>query len=102
MVRRGFVRCLMAAILFGASTPLVSLVADDVDAPILAGLLYLGAGAAMLPVAPRRWSGARTAAPRLVGAVVAGGLLGPLVLVAGLARTPAATASLLLNLELVA
>ena len=35
-------------------------------------------------------------------AVVAGGLIGPLLLAAGLARTPSATASLLLNLELVA
>lgn len=41
-------------------------------------------------------------ASRLAVAVGAGGLLGPLLLTAGLARTPAATASLLLNLELVA
>src|SRR4029077_19595118 len=41
-------------------------------------------------------------AGRLAVAVVAGGLVGPVLLVAGLARTPAATAALLLTLELVA
>jgi drug/metabolite transporter (DMT)-like permease len=38
----------------------------------------------------------------LVVAVAAGGFLGPLLLAAGLGRTPGATASLLLNFELVA
>ena len=43
----------------------------------------------------RRW--------RLVAvAIVAGGAIGPALLTAGLVDTPAATASLLLNLELVA
>src|SRR4051812_24042161 len=101
MLGRGIARCSLAAVLFGVSTPLISVVADDVSAPVLAGLLYLGAGAAMLPVASRGWSrqGIRRSGRRLVGAVVAGGVLGPLLLVAGLARTPPSTASLLLNLE---
>jgi len=38
----------------------------------------------------------------LVVAVAAGGFLGPLLLAAGLARTPGATASILLNMEVVA
>jgi drug/metabolite transporter (DMT)-like permease len=101
----GIARCALAAALFGATTPLAARLADDTSAPVLAGLLYLGAAIAVAPVVAR--SGVDRAALRLGGgrlaaAVVAGGLIGPLLLVAGLSRTPPATASLLLNLELVA
>jgi drug/metabolite transporter (DMT)-like permease len=99
------VRCAAAAVLFGATTPLASRLADETSAPILAGLLYVGAGLAVAPIAVRRRVApvaVRRGLGRLGVAVVAGGFLGPLLLAAGLARTPAATASLLLNLELVA
>lgn len=70
----------------------------------LAGLLYIGAALAVLPVvatmAPNRRT-LRTGATRLAVAVVVGGAAGPVFLAAGLSQTPAATASLLLNLELV-
>jgi drug/metabolite transporter (DMT)-like permease len=104
-MRRGVVRCGLAAVLFGATTPFASRLADDTSAPMLAGLLYLGAA---LAVAPRLVSlplprhGVGRSGRRLAVAVVAGGLLGPLLLAAGLQRTPAATASLLLNVELAA
>jgi drug/metabolite transporter (DMT)-like permease len=104
-VRLGIARCAAAAVLFGATTPLAGRLADDTSAPVLAGLLYLGAALAVAPWLPRRAldrGALRTAAPRLAAAVVFGGLIGPLCLTAGLARTPGATASLLLNLELVA
>jgi drug/metabolite transporter (DMT)-like permease len=98
-------RCAAAAVLFGATAPLASRLAEDTSAPVLAGLLYLGAASAVLPFALRKPLDA-TAVRRswrpLGVAVVVGGLVGPLLLAAGLARTPAATASLLLNLELVA
>ena len=71
----------------------------------LAGLLYVGAALAVLPAVARRppsASAVRRSWRALAAAVVAGGALGPALLVAGLARTPAATASLMLNLELVA
>jgi drug/metabolite transporter (DMT)-like permease len=45
---------------------------------------------------------ARADIPWLAGAIVAGGIIGPLLLMAGLAHTDAATASLLLTLEGVA
>lgn len=102
---RGALRCGVAALLFGATTPLAAQLADDTTAPALAGLLYVGAAAAVAPIAARRRldrAVARRGLGRLGVAVGAGGLLGPLLLAAGLARTPAATASLLLNLELVA
>ena len=70
----------------------------------LAGLLYLGAAIAVLPflgrVRPTR-DAVRRAAPRLATAVVFGGAVGPVLLAAGLSHAPAASASLLLNLELV-
>jgi drug/metabolite transporter (DMT)-like permease len=104
-VRLGITRCAAAAVLFGATTPLAGRLADDTSAPILAGLLYVGAATAVVPWLPRRPIDPRALgrrAPRLGAAVVFGGLLGPLCLTAGLQRTPGATASLLLNLELVA
>lgn len=104
-MRVGIVRCAVAAALFGATTPLAVRIADDTTAPLLAGLLYVGAAVAVLPIVRRRpvdRAAVRRGAGRLTTAVVAGGFLGPLLLAAGLSRTPGATASLLLNLELVA
>ena len=103
--RIGVTRCLLAAILFGASAPAASKLAGDVPTLVLAGLLYLGAGLAVLPAVlrrpPTRQALQRDWRPALV-AVIAGGAVGPALLVAGLARTSAATASILLNLELAA
>lgn len=98
-------RCLAAAVLFGASTPAASLLAGDMPTLMLAGLLYLGAAIAVVPFAvthPPSWPGVRTGWAPLAVAVVVGGAIGPALLVGGLGRTPAATASLLLNFELVA
>jgi drug/metabolite transporter (DMT)-like permease len=92
-------------VLFGATVPFASRLADDTTAPMLAGLLYLGAALAVVPFLGRPHDALRTMRRggwRLAIAVIAGGLLGPLALTAGLTRTPAATASLLLNVELVA
>lgn len=102
---RGAVECGVAAVLFGVTVPLASRIADDTNAPTLAGLLYVGAAITVLPLVRRRAMGAsvaRRGGRPLIVAVAAGGFLGPVLLMAGLARTPAATASLLLNLELVA
>jgi drug/metabolite transporter (DMT)-like permease len=105
MESRAFARCFVAAVLFGASAPALSRVAGDANAFTLAGLLYIGAALAVLPstIAQRPASrGLHKAAGRLALAVVVGGAAAPVLLAAGLARTAAATASLLLNLELVA
>jgi drug/metabolite transporter (DMT)-like permease len=72
---------------------------------VLAGLLYVGAAGAVAPLALRRPQPIRALASggrRLALAVLFGGAIGPALLVAGLDRVPAATASLLLNFELVA
>jgi len=104
MSRRGVVRCAIAAVLFGISAPAASRLAGDMSAFTLAGLLYLGAALAVLP-----WAGAhrpsrpelRRAVPRLAVAVVVGGAVAPVLLALGLRSAPAATVSLLLNLEVV-
>lgn len=105
MTRVGVWRCLGAAVLFGVSAPAASVLASDMSALLLAGLLYVGAALAVLP-AVRRSPPTRVALRDgwrpLVVAVVAGGALGPALLVLGLARVEASTASILLNLELVA
>jgi drug/metabolite transporter (DMT)-like permease len=103
-MQRGVVRCALAAGLFGIAAPAASRLAGDMGAFTLAGLLYLGAAIAVLPVVGRvrpTKQAVRRGAPRLATAVVLGGAVGPVLLAAGLRHTPAATASLLLNLELV-
>jgi drug/metabolite transporter (DMT)-like permease len=105
MSRTGAIRCLLAAALFGASAPAASVLAQDMSTLILAGLLYLGAAVAVLPAAarrPPRLDALRSGWKPVTVAIVAGGALGPVLLVAGLARIDAATASILLNLELAA
>ena len=101
-----------AALLFGASTPFAKQLLGDggaASAPsapfLLAGLLYLGSGLGLTAVRlfrDRGWTAAglpRQEWPWLLGAILFGGVIGPLLLMVGLAHTTAATASLYLNLE---
>ena len=99
---------LASAALFGASTPFAKVLLGTTDPWMLAGLLYLGSGIGLLAVrlvrrgaAPGREEMALRGQdwPWFGAAVVAGGVIGPLLLMLGLALTPAATASLLLTLE---
>ncbi len=102
-MRRGLFRCGVAALLFGASTPAASQLAGEMSVFALAGLLYLGAGAGAVPYSlrhPPDWGSVRRGWRRLALAVFFGGMAGPVLLVLGLTRTSAASASLLLNLEL--
>jgi drug/metabolite transporter (DMT)-like permease len=99
---------LVSAALFGVSTPAAKALVGSVHPVVLAGLLYCGAGVGVAVI--RRalpWivsrapevSLARSELPWLAGAIGSGGIVGPLLLMAGLSRTDAATASLLLTLE---
>lgn len=104
MNRAGMIRCSAAAVLFGISAPLASLLTNDMGAFTLAGLLYVGAAIAVIPFAgrtPPSSSAIRASLPNLSIAVILGGAVGPVLLAAGLGVLPAATSSLLLNLELV-
>jgi drug/metabolite transporter (DMT)-like permease len=108
MNRTGIFIALLSAALFGASTPFAKLLLGSIDPWMMAGLLYLGAGLGLAAVtlswaAMRRPTGEaplrRPDLPWLGLVILAGGLAGPLFLMFGLARTEAASASLLLNLE---
>ena len=97
-----------SAVLFGAATPLSKLLLASIGAQMLAGLLYLGAGLGLAVVHTTR-SALGLAAPEaplrqhdlpwLLVIVIFGGIFGPALLMLGLGRTPAASGSLLLNLE---
>ena len=103
---------LASAILFGVSTPAAKVLLGTIDPAILAGLLYCGPALASPSCVGwrvrccrpglREAALARADVPWLAGAIMAGGIAGPLLLMVGLARTEAPTASLLLTLEGVA
>lgn len=101
--RPGVPAALGAAVLFGAGTPLAKLLLNAVSPWLLAGLLYLGSGVGLALY--RHLSKApavrlpRAEVPWFAAAIVAGGIVGPLLLMLGLAGMPASGASLLLNAE---
>lgn len=99
----GVMAALAAALLFGAGTPLAKALLNDVGPWLLAGLLYLGSGIGLMAyrIATRapRVSISRTETLWFAGAVAAGGIVGPVLLMFGLTRMPATGASLLLNAE---
>ncbi len=103
---------LLAAFLFGANAPLAKLALSDVHPVMMAAFLYLGSGLgliilwgikrglgrnvnkeAFLQAGDLKW---------LAGAILAGGVAAPILLMTGLASTPASTVSLLLAFEVVA
>jgi drug/metabolite transporter (DMT)-like permease len=99
----GIAAALGAALLFGAGTPLAKWLLDDVGPWLLAGLFYLGSGLGLglyrlairaapivLPRAEIGW---------FAGAILAGGVVGPVLLMFGLSGMPASGAALLLNAE---
>jgi len=99
---RGPLCDLAAAALFGISTPFAKKLLGETPPVLLAGLLYLGSGLGLTLWRSVRRSDERFVRsdwPWLAGAIACGGMLGPLLLMYGLARTSATTASLLLNLE---
>jgi drug/metabolite transporter (DMT)-like permease len=104
---RPLILALLAALLFGMSAPASKVLLAGIQPLQLAGLLYLGAALGVLPWAlrGRRMRRARLDATnlrRLAGAVVFGGVLGPVFLLLALQRASAGSVSLLLNLEIVA
>lgn len=99
----GVIAAIAAAVLFGAGTPIAKSLLGDIQPWMLAGLLYLGSGLGLtiyryvrkaapirLPVAEALW---------FSGAILAGGIVGPVLLMTGLTQMPASGASLLLNTE---
>lgn len=109
MNRKAVLYALVSAALFGVSTPTAKSLLGSVDPIILAGLFYCGAGGGifllrrLVPVIQDSTSHEvalrRKDFPWLAGAIAAGGVAGPILLMAGLARTDATAASLFLTLE---
>ncbi len=110
-MKKGIATALLSAAFFGASTPIAKILLGAIDPWMLAGLLYLGSGAglgcvmllgrARSAVTPET-KVAISDLPWLGGAIVAGGIVGPVALMFGLAKTSASSAALLLNLEALA
>jgi drug/metabolite transporter (DMT)-like permease len=102
---------LLAAALFGATTPLAKALLGTLSPFMVAGLFYLGSGLGLaITIFLRRAKQGTNARlnerqlhlrelPWLIGAIAMGGIAGPALLMLGLNVTPAATSSLLLNLE---
>jgi drug/metabolite transporter (DMT)-like permease len=99
---------LAAAALFGVATPIAKLLLPATGALLLAALLYAGAGIGLAALGLARRVGGRATreaplrredVPLLLGVVLSGGIVAPVLLLLGLERLPAADASLLLNLE---
>ncbi len=105
----GILCALAAAALFGASTPFAKNLIGDIPPIVLAGLLYAGSGVGLsilllVRLVARRASTAFAWPARgewgpLLASIVFGGMLGPVLVMQGLAQLAASTASLLLNLE---
>lgn len=99
----GVIAAFLAAVLFGMGTPFAKMLLHDVSPFLLAGLLYLGSGVGLamyrlisharpvkLSISEFTW---------LSGAILAGGVIAPILLMWGLNSMPASGASLLLNTE---
>jgi drug/metabolite transporter (DMT)-like permease len=100
---RGVAAALAAALLFGAGTPFAKLLLAHTGPWLLAAMLYLGSGIGLW--AWRRLRGAPAVRPSrsewgwLAAATFCGGVVGPVLLMTGLAGLPATSVSLLLNAE---
>ncbi len=105
----GILLAIAAAALYALNAPLSKLLLDDVPPMLMAGLLYLGAGSGMAIVAlvRRAYRTVRTEAPLaradlpFTVAMVVLDIAAPILLMLGLASTPAASAALLNNFEIV-
>lgn len=102
----GVLLAAIAALAFGATTPVVAWAGRDLGPLATAALLYLGAALTaglLLAVAPRTAPRLRRGdAGRLIAIAMAGAAVAPALLAWGLQRTGATVGALLLNLEAVA
>ena len=99
---RGGLIALVAAVLFGISTPLVQRFGSEVGSFATAALLYAGAAVAGALLRRRVEREARVVPgdlPRLLAMAAVGAVIGPVALAWGLQRTSGTSASLMLTLE---
>lgn len=101
---KGGLLALLAAVLFGLSTPFVQAWGQGVGAFTTAGLLYAGAAlVAAFMRRPRQREAQlhRSDLPRLMAMALFGAVMGPVALAWGLQRTSGTSAALMLTLEAV-
>jgi len=99
---RGGLLALLAAVLFGLSTPLVQHFGQGLGAFTTAALLYVGAAVVALLMrhpAQREAALRRSDLPRIAAMAGFGAVIGPVALAWGLQRTSGSSASLMLTLE---
>ncbi len=104
LLQSGVFYAITAAILFGASTPLSKALLGQATPWMLAGLLYLGSGLGLFIIQSIKKSSTEANLQHtdwlwLGGAILAGGIVAPVLMMFGLSHTPSVIASLLLNLE---
>jgi len=111
-INYSIVQAIAAAVLFGASIPFLKLLLINIGPIYAAAYLYLGSSLIYLFYRLTKLINKNTPAyddrlrindlPWLAGAILTGGIAAPIALALGLRSTLAATASLLLNFEIVA
>ncbi|NUN63842.1 EamA family transporter [Pseudanabaena biceps] len=104
LLQSGVFYAITAAILFGASTPLSKALLGQATPWMLAGLLYLGSGLGLFIIQSIKKSSTEANLQHtdwlwLGGAILAGGIVAPVLMMFGLSHTQSVIASLLLNLE---
>lgn len=113
MPARGVIYALLAALLFGITTPFAKGLLIEISPVLLAGLFYLGSGLGLgiyllTTHLTAKFTGQKKSSeaslqksdlPWLGGAIIFGGIIAPALLMFGLASTKASSASLFLNLE---
>src|SRR6185437_9278151 len=103
----GVAAALLSALLFGVTTPIAKQLLTGTSPVLIAGLLYLGSGvgvSVLRLVQDRGWSATGLGGRDWVWlalSTLVGGVVAPALLMTGLAHVDAASASLLLNLEVV-
>lgn len=103
-INLGYLYAILAAILFGASTPAAKLLLETIDPWLLAGLLYFGSAIGLLVLFSIQIFSKKIALKQaslrysdwkwLGGTIFLGGILAPILLMVGLMKTPASSASL--------
>jgi drug/metabolite transporter (DMT)-like permease len=106
-MNKNLLYAVLAAILFGLSTPFSKLLASEITPVLLAGVLYIGSGIGLFIIKMIRDTGWKSVLLTLsewgllLSATMFGGVLAPIALMIGLTQISGASASLLLNLEAV-
>lgn len=100
--KRGIAAAIIAAVTFALTVPVAKSLVVGASPWLVAGLLYLGSGIGLAALSALRapaWSLPGRDWARLATAIVAGGILAPVLLLAGLRSVSGSTAALLLTCE---